>query len=49
MAACAAIGPAGSFAVMNIKAVLRKADEAMASGDLVQILAAYEEMKGIDF
>jgi hypothetical protein len=39
------IGPAGAFGAMMIEQVLQRADRAMASGDVVQILRSYQEMK----
>ncbi len=42
------IGPAGTFYVAVCEAALRKADEAAISGDIVAILAAYQEMKSIE-
>lgn len=36
------------FAIANIEAVLRRADEAAISGDIVAILKSYEEMKGCE-
>jgi hypothetical protein len=41
------IGPAGMFGAMMIEQTLRKADEAALSGDIVQMLAALQEMKEI--
>ncbi len=41
------IGPAGMFGAMVIEQTLRKADEAALSGDIVQMLAAFQEMKEI--
>lgn len=41
------IGPEAAFAIALIEATLRQADEAMASGDLVRILQAYQAMKDI--
>ena len=39
------IGPSGMFGAAVIEAKLREADEAMASGDIVRILAAFQAMK----
>ena len=39
------IGPAGTFGAMNIEAVLREADQAALSGDLVRMIAAFQKMK----
>ncbi len=41
------IGPAGAFGAAMIEQTLRRAEEAMASGDVVKILAAYQEMKEV--
>ena len=41
------IGPAGIFGAMMIEQTLRKADEAALSGDIVQMLAVFQEMKEI--
>lgn len=40
-------GPAGGFALAMIRAQLRKADEAVASGDVVAMAAAYQDLKEI--
>ena len=37
-----------SFAVASIEAVLARADQAMASGDVVAILKSYEEMRACE-
>ena len=42
------IGPAGTFGAAAISAVLAKAEQAAASGDLVAIVAAYQAMKGCE-
>jgi hypothetical protein len=42
------IGPAGAFGAMMIEQTLKRADEAAMSGDVVAMLRAYEEMKGIE-
>lgn len=42
-----AIGPAGMFGALMIEQTLQRADAAMASGGVVAILRAYEEMRGI--
>lgn len=39
------IGPAGTFGRLMIEGTLRRADAAMASGDIVQILRAFTEMQ----
>lgn len=41
------IGPAGAFGAATIEATLRRADAAMASGDIVAILRSYQEMKEV--
>lgn len=41
------IGSAGIFGAMCIEAALHRADLAMASGDVVEILRSYEELKGL--
>ena len=41
------IGPAGAFGALMAEAALREADEAVMSGDVVRILRAYEELRGI--
>lgn len=43
-----AIGPAGNFGAMMIEKALKRADAAMVSGDVVGMLAAYEELKLIE-
>lgn len=40
------IGPVGAFGHMMISDVLRRADQAAMSGDVVAMLRLYEEMKG---
>lgn len=35
-----------SFAVASIKGVLGRAEQAIASGDILEILKSYEEMRG---
>lgn len=39
------IGPAGAFGALMIERVLKRADDAMASGDVVQILRSFAELK----
>jgi len=39
------IGPAGRFGAMMIEQTLREADEAIANGDTVAMLVAYDKMK----
>ena len=41
------IGSAGMFGAAMIEQSLRQADEAVISGDIVAILRAYEDLKGI--
>lgn len=42
------IGPAGAFGAMMIERDLAAADRAMAEGDVVEMLRAYETLKEID-
>jgi len=41
------IGPAGVFGATMIEQSLRKADEAVMSGDVVSMIAAYNDLKEI--
>lgn len=41
------IGPAGALGAMLIEQSLREADQAIMSGDLVRMMRAYEDLKGI--
>lgn len=41
-----AIGPVGHFALSLIRTALDRAARAMAEGDVVEMLRAYEELKG---
>ena len=41
------IGPAGLFGAKMIEQSLRKADEAVMSGDVVAMIAAYNDLKDI--
>jgi phosphoserine aminotransferase len=41
------IGPAGKFLVAMMEDILRRADEAAISGDVVSILRLYQEMKDV--
>ena len=41
------VGPPGAFASMMIKNSLKLADEAIISGDVVAMIAAYEDLKTI--
>ncbi len=40
------IGPHGRFAAAMLEASLREADQALASGDIVRILQAYQRLRG---
>lgn len=42
------LGQAGMFGAMMIRQALAKADEAVISGDIVEILRAYEVLKGLE-
>jgi len=42
------IGPAGMFGAAHIEAVLRAADRAAASGDVIAMLQAYEAMQACE-
>ena len=42
------LGAVGAFGAAMIKDVLARADKAALSGDVVQILQAYEELKGCE-
>ncbi len=39
------LGPAGRFGAMVIEASLREADQAVMSGDVVRMIAAYQRLK----
>lgn len=39
------IGPAGAFGAHMIEGVLRRADEAAISGDVVAMIRSYQEMQ----
>lgn len=39
------IGPAGTFGAIMIEAALARADQAVMSGDLVEMLRSYKELK----
>ena len=41
------IGPAGAIGAMFIEQDLRAADQAVMSGDIVQMLGAFQTMQGI--
>lgn len=42
------IGPAGMFGAAMIEDVLRRADQAAISGDVVAMLGVFQEMKEIE-
>jgi hypothetical protein len=42
------LGPTGAFGAMMIEQCLRRADEAVISGDVVAMIQAYEELKGCE-
>lgn len=42
-----AIGPAGAFGLMFINAALKDADKVIASGDVVEMLKVFSELKEI--
>lgn len=42
------IGPAGTFYVMVCEQALQRAEKAAIGGDIVEILAAYQELKSIE-
>lgn len=46
MRLCQEIGPAGRFAVLMMEAALREADKAVMSGDIAEMLRAYNDLKG---
>ena len=41
------IGPAGAFGVAMIEDTLRRADEAVAAGDVVAMLCLFQEMREV--
>lgn len=41
-----ALGPVGGFGAMMIEASLRNADQAAMSGDVVEMIKAYNDLKG---
>lgn len=43
-----AIGPAGMIGAALIEQALRRADQAVMSGDVVAMIRAYEELKGFE-
>ncbi len=48
MPAYLSIGPAGSFALACMRNALDNAARAMASGDVIAMLAAYESLRGFN-
>jgi hypothetical protein len=42
------LGPAGAFGAMMLRSALDRAAAALASGDVVAIIRAYEELKGCE-
>lgn len=42
------IGPVGAFGYTMIEAALKRADQAVMSGDPVAMLRSYEELKGCE-
>jgi hypothetical protein len=42
------IGPAGAFGLTMLRGALDRATKAMASGDVVAMICAYEELKGCE-
>ena len=42
------IGPAGLFGASVIEKVLKRADQAAMSGDVVEMLQVFEELKAIE-
>ena len=43
-----AIGPTGAFGAMMLKQALQHGDKSIASGDVVDMLAAHAELKGCE-
>jgi hypothetical protein len=43
-----AIGPAGTFGVLMMRHTLDRATKALAEGDLVAMIRAYEDLKEIE-
>jgi len=43
-----ALGPSGMFGMMGFKHAIQHGDKAIASGDGMDILAAYAELKGCE-
>jgi len=44
----AEIGPGGKFAIMLMEQALKKADEAMISGDIVEMVRVYQDLKAFE-
>ena len=42
------LGPAGGFGAMMIEQALRRADQAVISGDIVEIVRSYQELKELE-
>ena len=42
------IGPSGAFAAAMMEQVLTEAEEAVAGGDIVEILSSYQSLKEIE-
>ena len=42
------LGPVGTFGAIMIENTIRRADEALASGDVVKIVRLYAELKDLD-
>lgn len=42
------IGPAGMFGVAMLKAAIKEGEAAIASGDVVRMLAAYKDLEGCE-
>ena len=42
------VGPAGAFALMLMRKALDDAAKAMIEGDVVKMIAAYEDLKGFN-
>lgn len=42
----ASIGPSGAFAIAMMRAAIKRAADAMIQGDLTEMIAAYQDLKG---
>lgn len=42
------IGPAGAFGALMIELAIQRADKASAGGDVIEMLAAYQELKALE-